>query len=194
MEGALKAEGLPPLEWYDVLLELERGGPMRPRDLQAHLLLAQYNLSRLLDRIEAAGLVERRPCPDDAPSDLRDIPSNYRFFSGGGGSVRGYRYQTIGPRTPPFGFVVGGRSLFEANVEARVKVTDTIGIVPFFDIGGAYAGSIPDFTRGDTRMSAGLGLRYYTGIGPIRLDVAFPLNPRPGDQPVVLYVSIGQSF
>lgn len=66
VEGALKAADLPPLEWYDVLLELERGGPMRPRDLQARLLLAQYNLSRLLDRMEAARLVERRPCPDDA--------------------------------------------------------------------------------------------------------------------------------
>lgn len=65
MEGALKGAGLPPLEWYDVLLELERGGPLRPRDLQARLLLAQYNLSRLLDRLVAAGLIQRRPCPDD---------------------------------------------------------------------------------------------------------------------------------
>lgn len=129
----------------------------------------------------------------DAPSDLRDIPSNYRFYTGGGGSIRGYRYQTVGPRGP-FNFTVGGRSLFEGSIEARVKVTDTIGIVPFFDVGGAYAGQVPDFLRGDTRMSAGIGLRYYTGIGPLRLDVAFPITPRPGDQPVVLYVSIGQSF
>lgn len=65
VQGALKSAGLPALEWYDVLLELERGGPLRPRDLQARLLLAQYNLSRLLDRLVAAGLIERRPCPDD---------------------------------------------------------------------------------------------------------------------------------
>lgn len=65
VQAALKAEGLPPLEWYDVLWELERGGPMRPRDLQVRLLLAQYNLSRLLDRMTEAGLVERRPCEDD---------------------------------------------------------------------------------------------------------------------------------
>jgi DNA-binding MarR family transcriptional regulator len=64
-EQALKAEGLPPLEWYDVLLELERGGPVRPRDLQDRLLLAQYNLSRLLDRMVLAGLVERRSCSSD---------------------------------------------------------------------------------------------------------------------------------
>ena len=130
----------------------------------------------------------------DAPTDLRDIPSNYRFFTGGSDSVRGYRFQTIGPRTPPFNFTVGGRSEFDASFEARIKVTDTIGVVPFFDIGGAYPGRMPDFVRGDTRMSAGIGLRYYTGFGPVRLDLAFPINPRPGDQPVVLYVSIGQAF
>jgi DNA-binding MarR family transcriptional regulator len=66
VERALRAAGLPPLEWYDVLLELERGGPLRPRDLQDRLLLAQYNLSRLLDRMESAGLVERERCSDDA--------------------------------------------------------------------------------------------------------------------------------
>lgn len=65
VEGALKAAGHPPLEWYDVLLELERAGPLRPRDLQARLLLAQSNLSRLLDRMDAAAAVERRPCDDD---------------------------------------------------------------------------------------------------------------------------------
>ena len=65
IERALKAEDLPPLEWYDVLLELERAGPLRPRDLQGRLLLAQYNLSRLLDRMAAAGAVEKRACPED---------------------------------------------------------------------------------------------------------------------------------
>ena len=66
VEKALRAADLPPLEWYDVLLELHRGGPLRPRDLQERLLLAQYNLSRLLDRMEADGLVTRERCSDDA--------------------------------------------------------------------------------------------------------------------------------
>lgn len=66
VERALKDAELPPLEWYDVLLELDRGGTLRPRDLQDRLLFAQYNLSRLLDRMEAAKLIERSPCPDDA--------------------------------------------------------------------------------------------------------------------------------
>jgi len=66
VERALRAAELPPLEWYDVLLELERGGPLRPRDLQDRLLLAQYNLSRLLDRMEADGLISRERCSEDA--------------------------------------------------------------------------------------------------------------------------------
>jgi DNA-binding MarR family transcriptional regulator len=66
VERALRAADLPPLEWYDVLLELERGGPLRPRDLQDRLLLAQYNLSRLLDRMEGEGLIARERCSDDA--------------------------------------------------------------------------------------------------------------------------------
>ena len=66
VEKALRAAGLPPLEWYDVLLELKRGGPLRSRDLQERLLLAQYNLSRLVERMEAEGLVERQRCSDDA--------------------------------------------------------------------------------------------------------------------------------
>lgn len=65
VEAALKAADLPPLEWYDVLWELERAGPLRPRELQGRLLLAQYNLSRLLERMRTAGLVEHRACPED---------------------------------------------------------------------------------------------------------------------------------
>jgi len=66
VERALRAADLPPLEWYDVLLELERGGPLRPRDLQDRLLLAQYNLSRLLDRMESEKLISRERCSEDA--------------------------------------------------------------------------------------------------------------------------------
>ena len=67
VETALKDAGLPPLVWYDVLLELERAGAsgLRPFELERTMLLAQYNLSRLLDRIEEQGYVERRDCPDD---------------------------------------------------------------------------------------------------------------------------------
>ena len=67
IETALKTAKLPPLAWYDALLELEGAGErgLRPGELQREMLLAQYNLSRLIDRIERAGYVERRPCDDD---------------------------------------------------------------------------------------------------------------------------------
>nr|WP_210278691.1 autotransporter assembly complex family protein [Microvirga flocculans] len=124
-------------------------------------------------------------------ADLEDIPANRRFFAGGGGSVRGYRYRTLGPTF--LGEPIGGRSLLEASVEARIKLTDTIGVVPFLDAGTAFESSYPDFDE-RIRVSAGLGLRYYTGIGPIRLDVAVPLNPERGDPSFAVYVGIGQAF
>ncbi|MGO4173829.1 autotransporter assembly complex protein TamA [Bosea sp. TAF32] len=123
---------------------------------------------------------------------LNEIPPTRLFFAGGGGSVRGYAYRSIAP-LGPFNQVVGGRSLLELSAEARIKITETIGIVPFFDAGTAFESSFPDGKQ-QLQMAAGLGLRYYTGIGPIRVDVAAPLNPRKGDKPVALYVSIGQAF
>jgi len=125
---------------------------------------------------------------------LGDIPDNFRFFAGGGGSVRGYPYRTLGP-IGPFNLPIGGRSLLEASLEARIKVTDTIGVVPFFDAGTAFASAVPDFEE-KIRKSVGIGLRYYTGIGPIRADLAFPLDPYKGGhvRPAVLYLSLGQAF
>ncbi|TXN20762.1 autotransporter assembly complex family protein [Methylobacterium sp. WL9] len=125
---------------------------------------------------------------------LAEIPDNFRFFAGGGGSVRGFAFRTLGPRGP-FNLPIGGRSLLEASLEARIKVTDTIGIVPFFDAGTAFASSLPDFDE-RIRKAVGLGLRYYTGIGPIRVDLAFPLDRIKGnrERPVALYISLGQAF
>ncbi|MEN5082419.1 autotransporter assembly complex family protein [Bosea sp. TWI1241] len=127
-----------------------------------------------------------------AGADLDQVPATRRFYAGGGGSVRGYAYRTLSPLGPLF-HLTGGRSLFEASVEARIKITRTIGIVPFFDAGMAFESEIPNFKQ-KLQYAAGLGLRYYTPIGPIRLDVAAPLNPRKGDKPVALYISVGQSF
>lgn len=124
-------------------------------------------------------------------ADLADIPSGHRYFAGGGGSVRGYAFRTVSPMA--FGGIIGGRSLFEASAEARIKITDTIGIVPFVDIGSAFSSSLPDFKE-FVAVGAGLGLRYLTPIGPIRLDVATPVNKRGADRPIAVYVSIGQAF
>jgi len=123
---------------------------------------------------------------------LAEIPSTHRFYAGGGGSVRGYRYRSLSPLGPT-GEVIGGRSLLEASLEARIKVTDTIGVVPFIDMGGAFDQPYPDFKE-RLRYAAGIGLRYYTAVGPIRLDIATPLNPRPGDSRWGLYIGIGQAF
>ncbi|WP_244669746.1 autotransporter assembly complex family protein [Kaistia sp. 32K] len=124
-------------------------------------------------------------------ADLLDVPPQRRFYVGGGGSLRGYDYQSASPRNAQ-GDIIGGLSYLTASAEARIKVTDTIGIVPFFDMGAASEGSVPDL--GDLKYSAGLGLRYYTGIGPVRLDVAIPLNPEPDDKGYGIYISLGQSF
>ncbi len=121
------------------------------------------------------------------------IPAPKRFYAGGGGSVRGYQYQTVGPldaNNDP----IGGRSLLEVGFEARVKITDSIGIVPFIEGGNVYESMAPDFS-GEFLWGAGLGFRYYTAIGPIRLDVAVPLNKRPNvDDSYQIYISIGQAF
>lgn len=122
---------------------------------------------------------------------LYDVPPQRRFYVGGGGSLRGYDYQSASPRNED-GIIIGGRSFFEASVEARLRVTETIGIVPFFDMGSAFASEWPDFDS--IKYSAGIGLRYYTAIGPLRVDLAFPLNPGPEDGDFGVYVSLGQAF
>jgi translocation and assembly module TamA len=105
--------------------------------------------------------------------------------------VRGYSYQGIGP-TDPNGAPVGGRSLTEFSLEARVKAFGNFGIVPFLDAGNIYTSALPKFTG--MRFGTGLGLRYYSNFGPIRIDVGTPINRRPGEPRVAVYVSLGQAF
>lgn len=123
--------------------------------------------------------------------DLYDVPPQRRFYVGGGGSLRGYDYQAASPRNA-FGQIIGGLSFFEASAELRIRITDTIGIVPFVDMGSAFSSELPDFSA--MKYSAGIGLRYYTSIGPLRVDFAVPLNPGPGDGSYGIYVSLGQAF
>jgi translocation and assembly module TamA len=123
---------------------------------------------------------------------LTDIPPDHRFYAGGGGSVRGYGFQKAGPRDR-YDDPVGGRSLFEIGAELRIKVTESIGVVPFVDAGTVYDSAYPDFSE-PLRVGAGLGLRYYTDFGPLRVDVGVPLNPASGDARWQLYLSLGQAF
>lgn len=119
-----------------------------------------------------------------------DVAPSRRFYAGGGGSVRGFGYQEIGPRDA-FNDPIGGRSLAEFSLEARVRFGD-FGIVPFVDGGSIYDSRFPRLS--DFRYGAGLGVRYHSSFGPIRLDVGTPINPRKGDAPVTVFVSLGQAF
>jgi translocation and assembly module TamA len=122
---------------------------------------------------------------------LEDIPPTRRFYAGGGGSVRGYSYQEISPYNAA-NEATGGRSYVVSSLEARVKITDTIGLVPFVDAGVVSSNLAPDFS--DIRAGAGIGIRYATPFGPLRLDVAMPLQKYEGGSSFGIYAGIGQSF
>lgn len=122
---------------------------------------------------------------------IEDIPATQRFFAGGGGSVRGYGYQEISPYNEN-NDATGGRSYVTGSFEARIKITDTIGIVPFIDVGTVSDSIFPDFS--DIRAGAGAGIRYATPFGPLRLDFAVPLNKYEGGTDYGIYAGIGQSF
>jgi translocation and assembly module TamA len=122
---------------------------------------------------------------------LSEIPPDMLFFAGGGGSVRGYGYRSIGV-DDGMGGVTGGRYLLEASVEARARFTEDWGAAAFVDGGYVAADTFPGLDQ--LRLGAGVGVRYHTALGPIRLDVAIPLNKRSGDPDYALYVGIGQAF
>ena len=139
-------------------------------------------------RVVAAGRI-RLGTIAGAPRDA--IAPSRRFYAGGGASVRGYGYQDIGPRDPN-NDPIGGRSLTEFSIEARVKAFGNFGIVPFFDGGNIYTSPLPKFS--EFRFGTGIGVRYYSSFGPIRLDVGTPINPQKGDPRVAVCVSLGQAF
>lgn len=120
-----------------------------------------------------------------------DVPRSQRFYAGGGGSVRGYDFQSIGPRDAR-NRPAGGASLLEGSVELRQRFGRQFGAVAFIDAGavGTSAGAPTDALR----AGAGLGLRYYTPIGPIRADIAVPLVKQAGNSAFGLYVGIGHAF
>ncbi|WP_428486655.1 autotransporter assembly complex protein TamA [Rhodopila sp.] len=119
------------------------------------------------------------------------LPPDQRFYAGGSGTVRGYRFQTLGPqfanRIP-----TGGTAISAGTVELRQRILGSYGIATFLDVGQVSSNGAP-FTS-NWHAGAGIGARYYTSIGPIRLDVAVPLNKLPGGDSLELYIGIGEAF
>ncbi|MDD3799333.1 MAG: BamA/TamA family outer membrane protein [Novosphingobium sp.] len=157
-------------------------------------LRSQFDLSGYLPLGDKVVLAGRTRLGSIIGAPVDDIALSRRLYAGGGGSVRGYGYQQVGPRNAD-GDPNGGRSLIEFSLEARVKTGmfgGAMSVVPFVDAGAVDRSSTPGF--GGMKFGAGLGVRYQTNFGPIRLDVATPLNPGPGDGPVAVYVGLGQAF
>ncbi len=124
---------------------------------------------------------------------LDDVPSNVRFYAGGGSSIRGYAYRKAGDLDKD-GDPIGGRSVFESTAELRWRFLGDLGMVFFTDVGRAFEDQFPNFDE-ELFVGAGTGFRYYSFVGPIGLDVAFPLNRRSGeDDYYQIYISLGQSF
>jgi translocation and assembly module TamA len=122
------------------------------------------------------------------------IAPSRRLYAGGGGSVRGYAYKSIGPHDDS-GAPMGGRSLVELSAEARIQtgfLDGALQVVPFVDAGSVGIDPTPSFH--DIKIGAGVGVRYLTTFGPVRVDVGVPLNPGPKDGKFGVYVGLGQAF
>ena len=125
---------------------------------------------------------------------LLGAPRDDLFYSGGAGTVRGQPYQSLGIplQRGALSTSIGGNHFVGASLEARVKATETIGVVGFVDVGRIDVGGFFSDT-GDWHAGAGLGIRYATGVGPLRLDIAAPVGGSTGDG-VQLYLGLGQAF
>jgi translocation and assembly module TamA len=121
-----------------------------------------------------------------------DIPAPQRFYAGGGGSVRGFAFQKVGPRLSDGDTPEGGLSLFEASAELRQRLFGAWGVVGFVDAGDVGIHKVPTFDN--LAVGVGVGVRYALPFGPVRVDIATPVANRQGGAPIQVYVSIGQSF
>lgn len=159
-----------------------------------NFLRPEFTLAHYLKILDKPGLVlaTRAVGGANIGTDSENVTPDLRWYAGGSGSIRGYSYQSVGPmrgKTP-----VGGASLFTFSTELRWRVTELVGIVPFLDGGTAFGKALPPYDQ-PIMLGAGLGLRVYTPVGPIRVDVATPLARRQDiDDIVQFYCSIGQSF
>ena len=119
-----------------------------------------------------------------------NLAPSRRLYAGGGGSVRGFGYQELGPKDAENN-PIGGRSLTEFALEGRYRFGN-YGAVAFIDAGQVYQSQTPRLS--DLRYGIGVGGRLYTNFGPLRVDVATPIDRQPGESRISLYISIGQAF
>lgn len=166
----------------------------RTNDVQSFYVRAQVDGSYYRSINDNIVLAARARFGSIVGADLAAVAPSRRMYAGGGGSVRGYGYRAIGPANST-GDPTGGRSLTEFSLEARVR-TPLLGgalqVVPFVDAGTVGNSSTPGFD--EIKIGAGVGARYLTSFGPVRVDVAVPLNPGPNDSSVAVYVGLGQAF
>ncbi len=180
--------------------------PVRGFKIDAHVeptyIFGDRNLAYLKAVAQASVYVPFDPAADTVIAarmrlgtilggNIPDVPADRRFYAGGGGSVRGYGYQEVGPRladnTPE-----GGLSLAEASVEVRRHVIGKWSGIAFLDAGAVGSGPSPSFTG--YGLGAGLGVRYDLGFAPLRIDIGTPIRRQQGDAVVQVYISLGQSF
>lgn len=152
------------------------------------LSLSANSYTRLSDNFVAAF---RAKAGTIFSEDFETVPLNRRFYGGGGGSVRGFGYQTISPVNAA-SELTGGRSIVEGSTELRYQGEGPFGFAAFVDAASVSRSIEPEFD--DIRVGAGIGLRYYTSFAPLRFDIAVPLNKRDGDDAFQVYISIGQAF
>jgi translocation and assembly module TamA len=119
------------------------------------------------------------------------LPPDQRFYAGGSTTVRGFKYQSVGPQFAD-GTPEGGTAVSAATIEYRQRILDNYGFAAFVDAGQVTANGVP--FAGNYHVGVGVGARYYTSIGPIRVDVAVPVNKEPGGDSFELYIGIGQAF
>ena len=186
----------------DTLFDPNRGGKLNLQ-LAPHYDILHWNLGFVKGYFRYSRYLQLSKKPDlilalrgvlgsIAGADFNDIPADTRFYAGGGGSIRGYAYQSVGPLRE--GESIGGRSLTGLTSELRIRFSNNLGFVVFLDGGSVFDSPIPDFKE-TTRWGAGTGFRYFTRIGPLRLDLGLPLNRREDiDDSFQIYVSLGQAF
>jgi len=162
--------------------------------MRSSYVRAQFDASAYQPVSSTVVLAERVRLGTIPGVDVNSIAPSRRFYAGGGASVRGFAYQAVGPRDA-LGNPSGGRSLSEFSLEARVKtglMGGAVSVVPFVDAGTVGTTASP--TVNGLKAGVGLGVRYQTSFGPIRIDLGTPLNPAKGDSRIGVYVSLGQAF